>query len=46
VRRARPDLVLLDVRMPGMDGVEVLRRLHEIAIELPSPLSTSSSAGW
>ncbi|MCU0491777.1 MAG: response regulator transcription factor [Chloroflexaceae bacterium] len=29
VRSARPDLVVLDVMLPGLDGVEVCRRLHQ-----------------
>jgi two-component system, response regulator, stage 0 sporulation protein F len=31
VGKRAPDLVLLDVRMQGMDGVQTLRRLREIA---------------
>jgi two-component system, response regulator, stage 0 sporulation protein F len=31
VRRSAPDLVLLDMRMPGIDGVETLRRIRALA---------------
>ncbi len=35
------DLVLLDIKMPGMDGVEVLRRVKERWKELPVILCTA-----
>ncbi|MGH7364534.1 MAG: response regulator [Candidatus Methylomirabilales bacterium] len=34
VREDRPHLVLLDIRMPKMSGLEVLRRIREIDAEM------------
>ena len=35
IARESPDLVLLDVKMPGMDGLEVLRRMRERGDTIP-----------
>ena len=29
IRRYRPDLIVTDIRMPKLDGIEMLRRLRE-----------------
>jgi len=39
-RRHRPDLMLLDISMPGMDGVEMCRRLREWS-DMPVIFATS-----
>src|SRR5664279_2928447 len=33
--RLRPDLILADLRMPGMTGVEVCRRLRDAGVKTP-----------
>jgi CheY-like chemotaxis protein len=38
--RRRPDVVLSDLQMPGFDGLELTRRLHEADPELPIVLTT------
>lgn len=36
-----PDLVILDINMPGMNGIDVLRRIKEINSRMPVILSTA-----
>ena len=34
-REIKPDIVTLDIRMPGVDGIEILRKMKEINSKLP-----------
>src|SRR5436309_1894813 len=40
VRSEAPEIVILDLRLPGLDGMEALRRFKEIAPELPVVILT------
>jgi DNA-binding response OmpR family regulator len=42
IRGGRADLVLLDVRMPGLDGVQVLRRIRELDENVPVIMVTAN----
>ena len=42
VRGGRADLVLLDVRMPGLDGVQVLRKIRELNEDVPVIMVTAN----
>jgi DNA-binding response OmpR family regulator len=40
-RENPPDLVLLDINMPGMNGIEVLRQMKELRPSLPIILNSA-----
>ncbi len=35
IRKRNPDLILLDILMPGLDGTDILRIMKEEAIDIP-----------
>ncbi len=41
IRRSAPDMVLLDVRLPGISGIEALSEIRKIAGDLPVLLITA-----
>ena len=41
--RLNPDVILLDMRMPDMNGLEVLRQLRESGISIPISMLTTSN---
>ena len=39
----KPDIILLDMRMPIMDGISVLKSLNSLGLEIPIVMLTTSS---
>ena len=44
VQKHWPDLVLLDMKIPGMDGIEILKRMKEIDPEIRVIIMTAASS--
>jgi len=40
-KEEKPDIVILDIQMPGMNGVEVLRQMKNIDASVPVILSSA-----
>lgn len=44
VRNTRPDAVVLDLMLPGMDGIEVCRRLRSVGEDVPILMLTAKAS--
>jgi two-component system, NtrC family, response regulator HydG len=45
VKEERPDCVLMDVKMPGIDGVEALRMMKQLVPDIPVVLMSAFATG-
>lgn len=43
LERQTPDVIITDIRMPGMDGFELLKRIHARNVDLPVIIITAHS---
>lgn len=43
IKESNPDLITLDIRMPGMDGIELLRKLRERDKNIPIVMCSAYS---
>ncbi len=43
VHDAKPDVILLDMRMPDMDGLKVLKKLRDAGVTVPISMLTTST---
>jgi two-component system, response regulator, stage 0 sporulation protein F len=44
VRDSHPDVIVMDIRMPGMDGIEAMSRILEENNEMPVIINTAYSS--
>jgi two-component system response regulator HydG len=44
MRSLRPDIVLTDVRMPGVSGIDILAEAREVDVEMPVILMTAQAS--
>ncbi|RMH59628.1 MAG: response regulator [Candidatus Hydrogenedentota bacterium] len=44
IQESKFDIVTLDIKMPGMSGLEVLKKIREVDVELPVILCTAFDA--
>ncbi len=40
-KKNKPDLVVLDLQMPGMNGIEVLRKIKQVDADVPVIICTA-----